>query len=83
MAGDMLLRKSRPGEATKGLRSSDGKVPDPGVCNDDEEEEEAPELDLFSKPAAAIVAVEADDIVLCRRLRAVVSNTGVERSRKQ
>ena len=58
----------RTGEATKGLRNSDGKVPDPGVCNDDEEEEEAPELDLFSKPAAAIVAVEADDIVLCRRL---------------
>lgn len=54
----------KPGEPAKGLRISDGKVPEPGVWREDAE------LDRFSKPAAAMVAVAvADAIVACRRLR--------------
>lgn len=57
-----LLRK--PGEADIGLNISDGKVPDPGVVNDDAV------LCRLSKPAAAIVAVAvAEAIVECRGLR--------------
>lgn len=52
----------RPGEDAMGLRSSDGKVPDPGVCKEDAV------LTHLSKPAAAIVAVVAEAIVPCRRL---------------
>lgn len=52
----------RPGEATMGLRSSDGKVPEPGVCN----EEAVLEPDLLSNPAAAMVAVAvAEAMIRC------------------
>jgi len=58
-----LLRK--PGEPVIGLSISDGKVPDPGVCNEDAL------LERLSKPAAAMVAVAvADAIAAYRRLRA-------------
>lgn len=55
----------KPGEAAMGLHISEGKVPDPGVCNDDAV------LALLSNPAAAaIVAVAvAEVIVECCRLR--------------
>ena len=50
----------RPGDATIGLRNSDGKVPDPGVAR----EEAASELGRLSKPAAAIVAVAVADAMV-------------------
>ena len=52
------------GELSIGLSNSDGKPPDPGVCNDDAE------LARLSKPAAqAIVAVAvAEAIVVCCRV---------------
>ena len=57
-----LLR--RLGELAIGLSISDGKVPDPGVCNEDAV------LALLSKPAAAMVAVAvAEAIMVRRRLR--------------
>ena len=56
-----FLRKL--GEPAIGLNSSDGKVPEPGVVN------EEPVLARLSKPAAAMVAVAvAEAISLCRRL---------------
>lgn len=59
-----LLRK--PGDPAIGLRSSEGKVPEPGVWR----EETVLMLERLSKPAAAIVAVaEAEDIVAYRCLR--------------
>lgn len=62
-----VLRSSflnRPGEPTRGLRSSDGKVPEAGVCRVEAA------LDLLSKPAAAMVAVtEAEAMFANRRLR--------------
>ena len=51
----------KPGELASGLRSSDGKVPEPGVWREDEA------LGLLSSPAAALVAVAvADAIFACR-----------------
>ena len=50
----------RPGDATRGLRNSDGKVPDPGVAR----EEAASELGRLSKPAAAIVAVAVAEAMI-------------------
>ena len=50
----------RPGDATIGLRNSDGKVPDPGVAR----EEAASELGRLSKPAAAIVAVAVAEAMI-------------------
>lgn len=50
----------RPGDATIGLRNSEGKVPDPGVAR----EEAASELGRFSKPAAAIVAVAVAEAMM-------------------
>lgn len=47
------------GEAAMGLSISDGKVPDPGVCR----EEEAV-LALLSKPAAIIVAVAVAEAIV-------------------
>lgn len=54
----------KPGETAIGLQSSEGKVPDPGVCKDDAV------LARLSKPAAAMVAVAVADvaILLCCRL---------------
>lgn len=50
-----------PGEAVIGLSSSEGNVPEAGVCKDDAV------LGLLSKPAAAMVAVAvAEAIVACR-----------------
>jgi hypothetical protein len=47
-----------------GLSSSDGNVPEPGVCS--EEDVDA----RLSNPAAAIVAVAvAEAMVMCRRLQ--------------
>ena len=63
----------KPGEPVKGLRISDGKVPEPGVCKEDEE------LDRLSNPAAAMVAVAvAEAIVACRRLRKRVTEESNE-----
>lgn len=45
--------RRRLGEATIGLFSSDGNVPEAGVCK----EEAAFELERLLKPAAAMVAV--------------------------
>lgn len=55
------------GELAMGLSSSDGNVPDPGVCR----EEEVLALLLLSNPAAAMVAedIAVAAIVGCRRLR--------------
>ena len=62
-----VLRSSfrrKPGEADIGLNMADGKVPEPGVVNEDAV------LARLSKPAAAMVAVAvAEAIVVCRRLR--------------
>lgn len=55
---------SKPGEARRGLLSSEGKVPEPGVCN----EEAALEPDRLSKPAAAIVAVAVAEDMTRRML---------------
>ena len=53
-----------PGEQAMGLIISEGKVPEPGVCNEDAL------LFRLSKPAAAMVAVAvAEDIAAGRRLR--------------
>jgi hypothetical protein len=54
----------RPGDATIGLRNSDGKVPDPGVAR----EEAASELGRLSKPAAAMVAVAVAEAMVDRAL---------------
>ena len=63
----------RPGEPAKGLRISDGKVPEPGVCKEEDE------LDRLSNPAAAMVAVAvAEAIVACRRLRKRVTEESNE-----
>lgn len=51
---------NRPGDATIGLRNSDGKVPDPGVAKEDA----ASELERLSKPAAAIVAVAVAEAMM-------------------
>lgn len=73
-----VLRSSffrNPGEPAIGLNISDGKVPEPGVCNDDAA------LARLSKPAAAMVAVAvavADAIVACRRLRKRVAGDSNE-----
>lgn len=48
------------GEATMGLRSSEGNVPEPGVCK----EEAVLELERLSKPAAAMVAVAVADAMV-------------------
>lgn len=56
----------RPGEGAIGLSSSDGKVPEPGVCSEDA----VLVLARLSKPAAAMVAVAVADAmakVVCRR----------------
>lgn len=54
------------GEVARGLRSSDGNVPDPGVWREDADDEVL-ELARLSKPAAAIVAVAvAEAIIACR-----------------
>lgn len=62
-----VLRSSlrrKPGEEAIGLSSSDGNVPEPGVCS--EEDVDA----RLSNPAAAIVAVAvAEAMVMCRRLQ--------------
>jgi hypothetical protein len=50
----------RPGDATIGLLSSDGKVPEPGVAR----EEAASEPGRLSKPAAAIVAVAVAEAMI-------------------
>lgn len=55
---------NRPGEARRGLLNSEGKVPEPGVCN----EEAALEPDRLSKPAAAIVAVAVAEDMMRRML---------------
>lgn len=54
----------KPGETAMGLQSSEGKVPDAGVCNDDAV------LARLSKPAAAKVAVAVAEVAMlaCRRL---------------
>lgn len=56
------LGLAKPGEGAIGLRNSDGKVPEAGVCREEEEL-----LERVSKPAAAMVAVEAEAIGLGRR----------------
>ena len=48
------------GDATIGLRNSEGNVPDPGVAR----EEAARELGRLSKPAAAIVAVAVAEAMM-------------------
>lgn len=52
----------RPGEGAMGLRVSEGKVPEPGVCSCDAER-----LGRLSKPAAAMVAVEVAEAMSGRR----------------
>lgn len=54
-----FLGRLRPGEGTSGLRSSDGKVPEAGVCR----EEAGFEADRLSKPAAAMVAVMVAEVM--------------------
>ena len=50
-----------PGDPASGLRSSEGKVPEPGVWREDEA------LGLLSSPAAALVAVAvAEAMITCR-----------------
>lgn len=67
------------GEGTIGLRISDGKVPEPGVCR-----EEAgwmaglAEVDFLSKPAAAMVAVTVADAMVASRRRFREQRTGKE-----
>ena len=65
-----VLRSSffkKPGEHAIGLTISDGKVPEPGVCSDDDDEYV---LDRLLKPAAAMVAVAVTEAIMsCRRLR--------------
>lgn len=57
-----------------GLRISDGKVPDPGVCND-----EAALARLSNPAAAAMVAVAvAEAIIACRRLQKCVTEISNE-----
>ena len=46
------------GEPASGLRSSEGKVPEPGVWREDEV------LGLLSSPAAALVAVAVADAMI-------------------
>jgi len=61
------------GEAAMGLNISEGKVPDPGVCNEDAE------LARLSNPAAIIVAVAvAEAIVACCRFRKRVTEESNE-----
>lgn len=57
-----FLRKL--GEVASGLRSSDGKVPEPGVCSDEEDEEDMLVLVRLSKPAAAMVAVAVAEAMI-------------------
>jgi hypothetical protein len=55
-----VLRSSfrrKPGEEAIGLSSSDGNVPEPGVCSDEEV------LARLLKPAADMVAVAAEAMV--------------------
>ena len=65
------------GDGAIGLSISEGNVPDPGVCKD----EEAESLAFLSNPAAAMVAVavaEAMSVVDCRRLRERVTEESNE-----
>jgi hypothetical protein len=56
--------RSKPGDAAIGLKSSEGKVPEPGVWSEDAL------LARLSKPAAYIVAVAvAEAILVCRRVQ--------------
>lgn len=58
--------RRKPGEYCIGLRSSEGNVPDPGVCSE-EDEDVVQVLCLLSKPLAAIVAeTTAEAIAACR-----------------
>lgn len=64
------------GEGAIGLSISEGNVPDPGVCRDEEES-----LAFLSNPAAAMVAVavaEAMSVDDCRRLRERVTEESNE-----
>jgi len=61
-----------PGDATIGLRNSEGKVPDPGVAR----EEAASELGRLSKPAAAIVAVTVAEAMVDYVFWCVISTKG-------
>lgn len=58
-----------PGEAAMGLNISEGKVPDPGVCREDD----AVLAALLSNPAAIIVAVAVAEAIVavpaCCRFR--------------
>lgn len=61
-ASSLLLKL---GEGAMGLNSSEGKVPDPGVCSVEVEAV----LALLSKPAAAMVAVAVAEAMVASRRR--------------
>lgn len=64
----------KPGDPAKGLRISDGKLPDPGVCSEDAA------VERLSKPAAAMVAVAvAEAIVESPSLKVCESDRKAER----